>query len=253
MRRPANGEPADICVPEGGSARFRGSKEPTLESASTKPGVQRYVADDDVADEVVAVLAPRDCERRRRVLVETQPRVERGASPRRPLGSVGIGTPAAPHVPSRSADDDVIDEVSYEQLKPCSDIARRHSALWARSDWPVELQDSLIPEPTRDGPRTCGHPAPFPCQLPADSHRRHRPRRTGRRRDRPAHPHALPDPVSALRQRRQRNRSPTQRVTNTSSVNRTMCCTTCYGCNTSSTVDADPGCRARRGTAPRWR
>ena len=36
----------------------------------------------------------------------------------------------------------------------------------------------------------------------------------------------LPDPVSALRQRHQRNRSPTQRVTNTSSRSRTMCRTT---------------------------
>ena len=76
VRGAADGEPADVGAPQPGRARLGVREHPAGELHGVQAGVERYVARDDVADQVVPLLVAGDRERRRPLLLEPQPRIE---------------------------------------------------------------------------------------------------------------------------------------------------------------------------------
>ena len=73
---PSGGEPADVGSPQPGRPGLRLGEQSAGRLHGVQARVQRDVARDHVADQVVALLVARDRERRRGVFVEAQPGVE---------------------------------------------------------------------------------------------------------------------------------------------------------------------------------
>jgi hypothetical protein len=76
VRGPAGGEPADVGPPQPGGPGLRLDEHSAGQLHGVQAGVQRDVAGDHVADQVVPLLVARDRERRRGLFVEAQPGVE---------------------------------------------------------------------------------------------------------------------------------------------------------------------------------
>ena len=94
--RPADGEAAQVGPPQVRGLGFGLPDDTSRELHRVEAGVQGDVTGDDVPDEVVALLVPRDREGGRGGLLEAQPRVEQGRVAAQASGIGGHGPQSAP-------------------------------------------------------------------------------------------------------------------------------------------------------------
>ena len=73
---PPDREAAEVGAPHPGRPALRLGEQAAGQRHRVEPGMERHVADDDVADEVGAVLVPRDRERPALPFPEPEPGVE---------------------------------------------------------------------------------------------------------------------------------------------------------------------------------